>query len=349
LPRLYADLATWWPLMSAPGDYAEEAALYRDALVDAAIRNSVTCLELGSGGGNNALFLKERFTMTLVEPSEGMLAHSRALNPQCEHVRGDMRDVRLGTRFDCVFVHDAVMYMTTEDDLQRAIETAFVHCADGGSALFCPDHVKENFESSTDHGGHDGKHGDRRAMRYLAWTRDPEPDDTTYTVDYAYVLREADGTTRVEHDRHIEGLFSRETWLRLLRKAGFDPKVMPLRHSELEAGKHEMFACTKAAITSAHKASVIDRLRRDVHATVGPGYEARIEWIAEMHREFTSEPDVYVERVVEDVQQRFHDEFIDTDWPACPVCRRHPMWLRDGAWGACDGSTVPLGELRSTK
>jgi len=124
---------------------------------------------------------------------------------------------------------------------------------------------------------------------------------------------------------------------------------MPLRHSELDAGKHEMFACTKAAITSAHKASVIDRLQRDVRTTVGSGYEARIEWLAEMHREFTSEPEVYVERVVEDVQQLFHDEFIDTDWPACPVCRRHPMWLRDGAWGACDGSTVPLGELRSTK
>jgi hypothetical protein len=31
-PRLYTDLAAWWPLMSAPADYAEEAAFYADLL-----------------------------------------------------------------------------------------------------------------------------------------------------------------------------------------------------------------------------------------------------------------------------------------------------------------------------
>jgi hypothetical protein len=46
--------------------------------------------------------------MTLVEPSVGMLAVSRALNPDLEHVQGDMRTVRLGRHFDAVFVHDAI-------------------------------------------------------------------------------------------------------------------------------------------------------------------------------------------------------------------------------------------------
>ena len=27
-PRLYTDLASWWPLVSPPGGYAEEAATY---------------------------------------------------------------------------------------------------------------------------------------------------------------------------------------------------------------------------------------------------------------------------------------------------------------------------------
>ena len=49
-----------------------------------------------------------------------------------------MRTVRLGTRFDCVFVHDAVVYMTTETDLRKAIETAHIHCMPGGAALFAP-------------------------------------------------------------------------------------------------------------------------------------------------------------------------------------------------------------------
>ena len=71
-----------------------------------------------------------------------MLAVSRAQNPECTHVEGDMRTVRLGRRFDAVFVHDAVVYMATEADLRRAMETAFVHCEPGGAALFTPDHVR---------------------------------------------------------------------------------------------------------------------------------------------------------------------------------------------------------------
>ena len=31
-PRLYTDLSDWWPLLSHPDDYAEEAAAYADAL-----------------------------------------------------------------------------------------------------------------------------------------------------------------------------------------------------------------------------------------------------------------------------------------------------------------------------
>jgi SAM-dependent methyltransferase len=241
--RLYSDLAAWWPLMSAPEDYEEEAAFYQRTLLGATPRPAQTMLELGSGGGNNASHLKARFRMTLVEPSAGMLAVSRALNPECEHVQGDMRTVRLGRRFDCVFVHDAVCYMTTEADLRAAMETAFVHCAPGGAALFCPDHVRESFPATTtDHGGHDAG---SRGLRYLEWTWDPDPADTTYQVDYAYVLREADGSTRVEHDRHVEGLFPRADWLRLLSEVGFTATVVPFEHSELEPGSYEIFLANR--------------------------------------------------------------------------------------------------------
>jgi SAM-dependent methyltransferase len=242
--KLYEELASWWPLLSPPADYEEEAAFYADALVAGCDHPPRCVLELGSGGGNNASHLKSRFTLTLVEPSDGMRRVSLALNPECEHLAGDMRTVRLGRRFDAVFVHDAVCYMTTESDLRMAIETAFVHCRPGGAALFAPDYILENFVASTDHGGHDGgTHG----LRYLEWTWDPDPSDTTYIVDYAYLLRTPDGAVRAEHDRHIEGLFSRSVWLRLLAEAGFDPRVQPFDHSELEPGSHEVFVARRPA------------------------------------------------------------------------------------------------------
>lgn len=243
LPKMYGDLASWFHLITAPTDYAEEAAFYRQALIDACDAPPRTLLELGSGGGNNASHLKAHFTMTLVDLSPRMLDVSKTINPELEHMEGDMRSVRLNREFDAVFVHDAVVYMTTEADLRAAMETTFVHCRPGGAALFAPDHLRERFQPRTDHGGHDGHDG--RALRYLEWTWDPDPADTTYLTNYAYLLREADGSVRVEHDRHVLGIFPRKTWLRLLRDVGFQPRSLPFDHSTLEPGTYEVFVAKK--------------------------------------------------------------------------------------------------------
>jgi SAM-dependent methyltransferase len=201
-----------------------------------------TLLELGSGGGNNASYLKAMFDLTLVDVSPGMLAVSRALNPECAHVEGDMRTVRLGRQFDAVFIHDAIMYMTTEADLRQALETTFIHCKPGGVALFAPDYVCETFRPGTDDGGSDSM---GRSLHYLEWVWDPDPTDTSYAVDYAFMLREGNGPVRVAWDQHIEGLFARSDWLRLLVEVGFEPRVVPFIHSELEPGTVEVFVARK--------------------------------------------------------------------------------------------------------
>ena len=230
-PILYTELAPWWPLVSAPSEYAGEAAYYDAALRDHCVVQPRTLLELGSGGGNNASHLKHRFEqLTLVDISPGMLAVSGALNPECEHHVGDMRSVRLGREFDCVFVHDAVGYATSLEDLFGVLKTAYVHCKPGGVALFVPDHVRENFGSRTGHGGHDGE---GRSLRYLEWTWDPDPGDTRYIVDMAYALRDHDGTVRVRYDRHILGLFPTAQWVEALEGVGFLPKVLLHQHSDV--------------------------------------------------------------------------------------------------------------------
>src|SRR4029453_5363975 len=122
-PRLYRELAEWWPVLPAPHEDPEEAEDYRRLLVESSGGEAREVLELGSGGGNNASHLKAHFGLTLVDRSQQMLAVSRRLNPECEHVEGDMRSVRLGRTFDAVFVHDAIAYMTTEDDLRAVFAT----------------------------------------------------------------------------------------------------------------------------------------------------------------------------------------------------------------------------------
>ncbi len=239
MTKLYGELASWFHLLTAPEDYAEEAAFYSRLFVDASRRPVRTVLELGSGGGNNAFHMKHEFDLTLTDLSESMLALSRTINPECEHILADMRTMRLGRTFDGVFVHDAVSYMATEEDLRAAISTAAAHCAPGGAALFCPDHTLENYRDGTSHGGHDA--ADRRGLRYLEWTWRPDLNASTYVTDFAYLLRDADGETRVEYDRHVLGLFSIWQWLQWMREAGFDATVVPFDHSEVEPGSLSIF------------------------------------------------------------------------------------------------------------
>jgi SAM-dependent methyltransferase len=230
LPRLYTDLSSWWQLLSEPTHYAEEAEFYHKLMTEKSRIPLKTVLELGSGGGNNASHLKKHFKMTLVDRSPGMLAVSRGLNPEYEHIQGDMRSVRLGRLFDAVFIQDAISYITTREDLKLVIETAYLHCRPGGVALFHPDFTRETFEPGTDHGGHDGK---GRGLRYLEWRWDPDPEDSTYYMDMVYMLRERD-SVRCEYDRHVMGLFGQEAWLELMRGAGFRAEAFPFVHSEVK-------------------------------------------------------------------------------------------------------------------
>jgi SAM-dependent methyltransferase len=216
--RLYSDLAGWWPLISPPEEYTAEAAHLAD-LFRAAEHPVREVLDLGSGGGGVAVHLKDRLAMTLVDLSDEMLDVSRLLNPECEHVRGDMRTIRLGRTFDAVLVHDAIDYMTTEDDLRQVIETAFVHCRPGGLAVFVPDHIADTFRPFTGGGG--GSDASGRQASFTEWTWDPDPADDWIQAEYEFVLRSPDATVQVVQETHRLGAFSRAAWLRLLGRAGF--------------------------------------------------------------------------------------------------------------------------------
>ena len=230
MERFYGELAVWWPHISPVEDYAEEAAEIGRRLEPAR-----EILELGSGGGSNAFHLKRRFALTLVDVSEEMLAVSRELNPECEHLAGDMRMLRLGREFDAVLVHDAIDYMTTEDDLRAAFATAFAHCRPGGVALFIPDEIAETFAPGADHGGT----GD---VRYLEWSWDPDPTDTWTLTEYVFLLRDTDRVRSV-HETHRHGLFARDTWLRLLRETGFEASAV-LEETTEDRAPRVMFRAT---------------------------------------------------------------------------------------------------------
>lgn len=228
--KLYNELAEWWPLMSPYTEYEEEAGLYLQ-IIQRFHPGIKTAVEFGSGGGSNAYYLKRQFAMTLTDLSPEMLKVSGKINPECRHIQGDMRNLTLDAAYDLVFIHDAIMYFTDQENLLKVMRNAKRHLNKDGILMIMTDHFKETFKPETGHGGIDNG---KRGMRYLEWTYDNDPDDHVTETEYAYILRDENGHVFREFDREESGLFSMPEWEEMLKVAGFQAHFERVHFAELE-------------------------------------------------------------------------------------------------------------------
>jgi hypothetical protein len=112
--------------------------------------------------------------------------------------------------------------------------------------------------------------------------------------------------------------------------------------------------------TNSEHRAVVAALVRDVESTIGVANVAELtEYLAsEMDRlirqwneaQFPDDANCLEhvrQQLVDDYQQRLHDEFVDVSWPRCPRHPNHPMWLNDGQWCCTRDDVViaPLGSL----
>ena len=239
-PKLYHELSYLWPIISPPGEYAEEAKAWRRILKDRLEPAKRRILELGAGGGHNLSNLTNSFDATAVDISPDMLNLSRRLNPGVQHHVGDMRTLRLSKTFDAVLIHDAIGHMLTEDDLRATFATAKAHLGPGGLLLIAPEWVTEEFEGPNLF--YWFRRGKDIAVTIQEYLHDPDPNDCRIESIYNYMIQ-TPGSVRLERDVHINGLFSASTWMGLLDEAGYMPERTSLPGNEGGYGKN-MFVGT---------------------------------------------------------------------------------------------------------
>jgi len=97
-------------------------------------------------------------------------------------------------------------------------------------------------------------------------------------------------------------------------------------------------------VSDEDEARVVSLLCADVEATIGPGHDEPIIEAAARRRLYADVPVQYVSDVVDNVQQYFHDAFVDTTWPSCPFHPNHPLWFSDG-WWRCERVEEPIARL----
>ena len=242
--RLYTDLAWLWPMWGdASGAYAEYCRLVSGLIERHARRPAATVLDIGCGGGKNVFNLKERFSVTGLDLSPTMLAQATALNPESTFVQGDMRTVRLGRTFDAVLMDDALSYMTCLEDVVAALDTASAHLDPGGVLIVTPDVTTETFQQNktvVTPGTRAGTRSDLDVV-FVENHFDPDPTDDRYETTVVYLIRDH-GHLRIETDHWTMGLFSLDTWRRVLRTGGFEVHEGTYAVDEDE---YTVFACVK--------------------------------------------------------------------------------------------------------
>jgi predicted TPR repeat methyltransferase len=214
--RIYNELAHLWPLISPPQDYAAQA----DQLM-ALLGDSQHILELGCGAGHTLChFDTEKFNLTGIDYSNAMIQHSRKLNPNVTHHVDDMRSARLDRTFDAVIAHDALEYMVTQDDLNRALATAAKHLKPGGLFIAAVSDTEETF---VEHDcAADSHQINDMQITNISYVRH-HPSGNGIELVMVLLIHQAD-QLRIERDIHHCGLFSETIWQQRLNENGFEVK-----------------------------------------------------------------------------------------------------------------------------
>jgi SAM-dependent methyltransferase len=138
---IFDEYARYYDLFYRDKDYPAEAAFVLDRLAANGCERS-SLLDLGCGTGRHCLeFSRTVGRVAGVDASLAMV--SRAMeqcppdSPRLRFTRADIREVRLGERFDAVVsLFHVFSYQTSNEDLARAFETAAAHLQPGGLLLF---------------------------------------------------------------------------------------------------------------------------------------------------------------------------------------------------------------------
>jgi hypothetical protein len=124
-----------------------------------------------------------------------------------------------------------------------AFRTASAHLDPGGILVATPDVTTETFRQNRTIATPAARTDTRDALDvvFVENMYDPDPADEQYEMTILYLIRDH-GHLRIETDYWTMGLFSLDTWRRVLRETGFE-----VHEGRYNAGEDEytVFACVK--------------------------------------------------------------------------------------------------------
>jgi ubiquinone/menaquinone biosynthesis C-methylase UbiE len=222
--RLYNDLAWLWPLWGSVEEYRAESDQAVELIKKHARIEVKNILDITCGGGKNIYNLKKQLEVYGLDLSSAMLENARKINPECQFFQADMRDFDLKRQFDSIYMNDGIAYITNSDDLHRTFICARKHLQTGGAMICYAEFLKENFVQNKTQTTF--SRTGAMEITFIENSCDPDPADDTFETTMVYLIRDQSGL-RIEHDRHICGIFTLDVWRSTLNNAGFEITEYP--------------------------------------------------------------------------------------------------------------------------
>ena len=139
---VFKDYAKFYNSLYQDKDYKKECDYIEGLFLKYLLKKPRTILDLGCGTGSHDFILaKKGYQVTGVDLSGSMLKIAKKrrqeLNLQADFFKADIRKINLKKKFDAVISMFAVIgYQTSNEDLEKALKTAYNHLKKGGLFIF---------------------------------------------------------------------------------------------------------------------------------------------------------------------------------------------------------------------
>jgi len=150
---MYGKMAQYYDRIYSFKNYAEEASKVLGFIKAYRQSDGKRLLDVACGTGHHLEFLAKSFDAEGVDLSPELLERAKKRNPGLPFRCADMRTFDLPSRFDvitCLF--SSIGYMTTIEDLHKAVATMALHLVPGGVLIIEPWLTPDVWKAGSVHG-----------------------------------------------------------------------------------------------------------------------------------------------------------------------------------------------------
>ena len=219
----YGELAKYYDLLYEWKDYDKESRVLLKLIERYKKSSGNSLLDVGCGTGKHIERLAKEFDCVGMDMSEPMLERARASVKGVEFVQGDMTDFDLGRKFDAIVcLFSSIGYVRTYPKLARTLGNFARHLREGGVVIIEPWFTKSTYRAGHIHVLATHESDDLRVVR-VDYSR---VRGNVSVLDERIVVAEKGKGITTYKDRMVMGLFEKEPFLRLMRRAGMEARYL---------------------------------------------------------------------------------------------------------------------------